>query len=187
MTERTFVVVSGLPGSGKTTLARQLAPALQLPLIDKDDILDRLFDLKGIGDAEWRRTLSRESDVLLESRAKASAGAVLVSFWRLAGMPKDSGTPTGWLAKLSKQVVNVHCVCEPEIAARRFLERKRHAGHLDRQATHAEVLAAFLALLRNEPLDVGRKIIVDTSGPTDLPQIIRDIRNALGGHDALSG
>ena len=60
-----FVVISGLPGSGKTTLARRLAPALNLPLIDKDDILDRLFEAKGSGDAVWRRRLSRESDVIL--------------------------------------------------------------------------------------------------------------------------
>jgi len=33
-----FVVVSGLPCSGKSTLARRLALALDLPVIDKDDI-----------------------------------------------------------------------------------------------------------------------------------------------------
>ena len=38
--QRPFVVISGLPGSGKTTLARRLAQALNLPLIDKDDILE---------------------------------------------------------------------------------------------------------------------------------------------------
>ena len=87
-----FVVISGLPGSGKTSLARQLAPALHLPLIDKDDILERLFEAKGAGGAEWRRMLSRESDALLEAEARASSGgAVLVSHWRQAGMPADSG------------------------------------------------------------------------------------------------
>jgi dephospho-CoA kinase len=50
---RLFVVVSGLPGSGKTTLGRRLAPALDLPLIDKDDILNRLFESKGIGTWTW--------------------------------------------------------------------------------------------------------------------------------------
>jgi shikimate kinase len=42
--QKPLVVVSGLPGSGKTTLGRRLAQALNLPLIDKDDILDRLFE-----------------------------------------------------------------------------------------------------------------------------------------------
>ena len=103
-----FVVIWGLPGSGKTTLGRRLAPALGLPLIDKDDILARLFDSKGVGDAGWRRALSRESDAVLQREALASTGAVLVSFWRLPGMPSDSGTPTDWLDGPSQRVVNVH-------------------------------------------------------------------------------
>src|SRR5437899_1901341 len=102
---RLFVLISGLPASGKTTLARRLALALHLPLIDKDDILERLFESRGVADAAWRRTLSRESDAILQAEATASNGAVLASFWHLPGMPADSGTPTEWLATLSKQVV----------------------------------------------------------------------------------
>ena len=86
---KTYVVVSGLPGSGKTTLGRRLAPALGLPLIDKDDILERLFDTKGVGDTAWRRALSRESDAILQRDATAADGAVLVSFWRQPGMREE--------------------------------------------------------------------------------------------------
>jgi tRNA uridine 5-carbamoylmethylation protein Kti12 len=106
-----FVVISGLPGSGKTTLGRQLAPVLSLPLIDKDDILDRLFELKGIGDAAWR-ALSRESDVILQNEATNSKGAILASLWHSRGMPSDSGTPTDWLDAPSYDVINLHCACE---------------------------------------------------------------------------
>jgi shikimate kinase len=45
---RPFVVLSGLPGSGKSTIGREIAAALSLPLIDKDDILARLFDGRGL-------------------------------------------------------------------------------------------------------------------------------------------
>src|SRR5213075_865138 len=114
LNQKSFVVISGLPGSGKTTLGRRLALALNLPLIDKDDILDRLFETKGVGDAAWRRSLSRESDLILRHDAEAADGAVLVSFWRQPGMPDDSGTPTDWLNARSAHVVNVHCVCDVE-------------------------------------------------------------------------
>src|SRR5947209_4425192 len=115
---RRFVVISGLPGSGKTTLARQLAPALNLPILDKDSILEHLFDSKGVGDAAWRRMLSRESDTALQAQATASDGAILVSFWHQPGMAPDSGTPTTWLSELSEHIVNVHCVCSPDIATK---------------------------------------------------------------------
>jgi adenylate kinase family enzyme len=80
-----FLVVSGLPGSGKSTLAQKLATTLGLPVIDKDQILDRLFESKGVGDATWRRSLSRESDAILEREATSSDGAILVSFWCHSG------------------------------------------------------------------------------------------------------
>jgi adenylate kinase family enzyme len=73
--DKSFVVVSGLPGSGKSTLAHQLAPALGLPLLDKDTILEHLFESKGVGGIEWRRALSRESDLILQTEARTSAGA----------------------------------------------------------------------------------------------------------------
>src|SRR5436305_849551 len=101
-----FVVVSGLPASGKTTLGRALAAALQLRLIEKDEILERLFECSD--DTVSRRVLSRESDAIFQSEACASDGAVLVSFWRVTGMRADSGTPTGWLAGIAGRIAHVH-------------------------------------------------------------------------------
>ena len=174
-----FVVISGLPGSGKTTLGRRLAPTLDLPLIDKDDILDRLFESKGVGNAAWRRTLSRESDAIFQREATNSNGAILASFWHLRGMPSDSGTPTDWLDAPSHHVVNAHCVCELEVAANRFLERRRHLGHLDGEASFADVLASFRNLTQLPPLDIGQRIDIDTSQELNLTDIVRAIRGAL--------
>jgi shikimate kinase len=42
-----FVAVSGLPASGKTVLGRALAGALDLPLLDKDEILESMFESLG--------------------------------------------------------------------------------------------------------------------------------------------
>jgi len=174
-----FVVISGLPGSGKTTLGRQLAPALNLAFIDKDDILDRLFEAKGVGDAAWRRTLSRESDMILEHEATRSDGAVLVSFWHVPGMASDSGTPTAWLQDGSHHLINVHCVCEPDIAASRFLERRRHPGHLDSATSRVDLLASLRQLTQLPALDIGQRIAVDTSREPNLTGVLRAIRDAL--------
>jgi len=174
-----FVVISGLPGSGKTTLGRRLAPALSLPLIDKDDILDRLFESQGVGNAAWRRTLSLKSDVILQQEATSSDGAVLVSFWRLPGMPSDSGTPADWLNAPSHHVVNVHCACELEVAVSRFLQRRRHPGHLDGESSSAEALVNLRKLTQLPPLDIGQRIDVDTSQEPNLTDVVRAIRGSL--------
>jgi predicted kinase len=173
-----FVVLSGLPGSGKTALGRRLVPVLNLPLIDKDDILDRLFESKGIGDAAWRRALSRESDVILQNEA-TNSNVPSWRHWHLQGMPSDSGTPTDWLDAPSHHVVNVHCACELEVAASRFLQRRRHPGHLDGESSSAEVLVSLRKLTQLPPLDIAQRIDVDTSQEPNLTDVVRAIRGAL--------
>jgi hypothetical protein len=180
VTTRRFVVVSGLPASGKTTVARHVATALELPLIDKDDILERLFASKGIGDAAWRRALSRESDALLRAEAERSQGAVLASFWHLDGMPEDSGTPTAWLTMLRGRLVHVRCVCPPDMAATRFAARTRHPGHLDRDTPHATLLEGLQRLDRLAPPDLGACLDVDTSRRVAADELVRSVRAAFG-------
>jgi len=133
-----------------------------------------------VGDAKWRQALSQESDVILQREAASLDGAILVSFWRLAGMAADSGTPTQWLEVLSNVVVvNVWCNCEPETAARRFLQRKRHPGHLDSGASYEEVLANLRKLSRLGALGIEPRIAVDTSQDPNLDDLVRNICGAF--------
>ena len=175
---RRFVLVSGLPASGKSRLAARLAGSLHLPLIDKDDILDRLFASRGVGDDIWRRTLSRESDAILQAEAEASDGAILVSFWRLPGMRADSGTPIEWLGNLSNALIHVQCVCDVATAASRFTARSRHPGHLDQERTRAEIIDSLQEIADLGPLGLGTRIDVDTSGAVDLEPVVAEINRA---------
>lgn len=51
-------MVTGLPASGKTALARLLSPALGLPLLSKDVVKEVHFDTLGIRDRGWSLQLS---------------------------------------------------------------------------------------------------------------------------------
>ena len=178
-TRKPLVVVSGLPGSGKTTVARALGPLMNLPVFDKDEILEGLFERNGLGDAAWRRQLSRESDAMLQAHVVASHGAVISSFWHVAGMPPDSGTPTEWLAAISRTIVNVRCECPPQLAADRFVRRVRHPGHLDSLRTTADVLASIEALVPFGSLTLGELVVVDTTRPVDMATVLGDVAAGL--------
>src|SRR5665213_3337034 len=55
---------TGLPGSGKTTLAGKLANSLNLPLIAKDHFKEILFDTMGIGDRARSRKIGQAAIAL---------------------------------------------------------------------------------------------------------------------------
>jgi glucokinase len=184
MNQSPFIVVSGLPGCGKSTVGRQVATRLGLPFIDKDDLLEELFEAKGSGDAAHRRLLSRQADVILQHRAAAAtSGAVLVSFWHLPAMPLDSGSPTDWIAPLSKRLAHLRCLCPPALAAHRFLERRRHPGHLDAHRTFFEVLASIETQASFGSLTLQPIVDVDTSRDVDFDSILTNVKLVL----ALAG
>jgi len=149
-------------------------------VIDKDDILEHLFDSEGVGDSPWRRTLSRESDRIFRQQSEASKGALLVSHWHLTGMPSGSGTPTDWLGGLSSRIVNLHCECPAEVAAARFRQRKRHSGHLDHAKSREQILAGLQDLLRLQPLQIGERVTVDTSAAIPFEQLAARLSEAFG-------
>lgn len=169
------IVVSGLPASGKSTVARALAAGLSLPLLDKDDFLEARFATSGTGDAPWRRRLSREADDDLRRKTQGLSGAVLASWWKHPRSPIDSGTPTEWLTALPGRLVEVHCRCSPICAAERFLSRQRHPGHLDDRWTRAELLTSFAQQAALGPLGLDRLIEVHTEGAVDLGWLVSQI------------
>jgi hypothetical protein len=176
----TFYVVSGLPASGKTTLGQQLASALALRMLDKDSVLEALFSAVGTGDAAWRTALSRASDDALFRAASGLPGAVLVSFWRRETIAPTAGTPTAPLSDLPGELVEVFCRCDPEVAARRFVERARHPGHLDRLVTFDEILPRFQRLAAAYPVGLDKVVTVDTTEPVDIESTLRALASLAG-------
>jgi adenylate kinase family enzyme len=169
------LIVSGIPASGKSTIARALSDELGLQMFDKDEILEDLFDKTGIGDGRWRTILSRTADEILRDRASRSESSIIVSWWRHPNSITVSGTPIEWLSDLPGVLIEINCICDPAIAVKRFQSRTRHRGHLDQFKSSADLLAAFQQQAALGPLGIGRLIKVNTEATVELTDVLSSI------------
>jgi predicted kinase len=177
MARRTgFVVVAGVPGSGKTTLARALASDLELPLLSKDTIKEALFDALGTGDLSWSQRLGGASHRVLRALAAEAGAAVLESHFHRGVSEPD-------LASLGAPMVQVYCRCPLDVAVARYRARAasadRHPGHLPEHQAD-EVIASW-STVEPEPLALDARLIeVATLEPVDPAPLAREIRCHLG-------
>lgn len=165
-----FVVVNGPPGSGKTSLAEQLAPALGLPLISKDVIKEALMAVWEVEDVETSRRLGRAAIAVMFSIAEdTSEGAVLEANFRRS-LAHDE------LTRLPGAVIEVFCRCPREICLGRYRERAgmRATGHLDSERSDAELWEPEII----DPVAGGWPVVeVETSIPVDLDGLLATLRN----------
>lgn len=88
-----LVVVTGMPSSGKTTIAESLAERLRLPLIAKDDLKESLFESLGAGDVAWSSRLGSAAYNLifeLASRILAAHVSMIVEANFFVDQQQDS-------------------------------------------------------------------------------------------------
>lgn len=174
VTDNVFVITCGLPASGKSTLSHALGDCLGWPVIDKDTILESLFDSLGTGDQAWRHRLSRASDDVLFTIAAQAKRAVLDNWWHHDTAPER-------LHRLNARLIEIFCDCDPALAAERFQRRTRHPGHLDPQLTPEQVAERVTTLRATYPgpLRLGGPLLtVDTSRPVDITAVAKEV-NAL--------
>jgi predicted kinase len=170
---RLFVVVSGPPASGKSTLAPALAAELGLPLVAKDTIKDALMSVLPVPDVDTSRQLGRAAvAAMLAVAAESPCGAVIESNFHRSRAVAD-------LRRLPSPLVEVFCRVDRETARRRYQARaaSRHPGHFDSTRSPDELWNVEVS----EPVAGGWPILeVDTTGPTDIPQLARQICELRG-------
>ncbi len=158
-----FVVVSGAPGAGKTTLAAQLADATDLPLFSKDTIKVALLESLGFDNVEEAQRLGAASIAVLLAVAAEAGRGIVESAW----LPDLARAEVG---RLPGSIVEVHCACEPIEAERRYRERERHPGHFDQ---HRAVDSSLWTGPRAQPIGGSWPVVaVDTNEPVPIDLIV---------------
>ena len=165
-----MVVVTGPPAAGKTTVARELAARLRLPLIAKDTIKEALFDGLGAGGVAWSQRLGEATYLAMLAVAEESvaAGSSLVLEANFIRGEESR------LAALPARFAQVHCSAALEVLVERYRSRERHPGHVDSERIDA--LRDAFETGRHDPLELpGETIRIDTSRPVDLAALAKHI------------
>jgi predicted kinase len=167
------VLVTGVPASGKSTVAGPVSDALGLPLLSKDVVKEALFDVLGIADREWALRLGAASAGVLWSLLPQCPRGAVVDIWidprRDVEMARE-----GLARRGPARLMEVLCDCPGELAAQRYAERVRHPGHHPPDEAILRRIRESAPLM--EPIGLGPALRVDTSRPVDLGAVVSWLR-----------
>lgn len=175
---RDVVMVNGLPGSGKSSLAPRLAAELGAACLAQDRIKEALADavvtaVPGLGAVAMETVWALSAEV---------SGMVVVDSWWFR--PRDLEQARAGIARSgARATVEIWCDVPAGQARARYVARKRHSVHADAEKLATE-WAGWAAAAG--PLALGPVIRVDTAEPVDVRALGARVRAALWGRDDVS-
>lgn len=187
-----------MPASGKSTLARFLSRALGMPILEKDEIKEALFDTLGYADlVEKRRLDTIATEALLrctESLLKSGSDLIMVNNFESSMASRVDRL----IETCSAACVTVFLGGDPEVFYQRYVERDRkktrHQGHtfIDRypplpqdDVNRSMTREYFADRFEKEGMDrfriAGERIEVDATHPelVDREALLGAIREAF--------
>lgn len=188
MNKSTLILVIGHPASGKTTLARQIAEELHVPLLSKDGTLkEPMYDVfkpnSRQGSFDIGMAAFRIMTRIIEEQLKAGCSLVTESTFKYE-------SDNELFAKLQHtygfRAIQVVCSADASVLAKRFMQRiesgKRHAGHRDDDATAESVRSALEAAGPVKPFGLDGPVIrlnTNTFSPREIKRVLQDVKQAF--------
>jgi len=190
------ILVTGIPASGKSTMAKQLAELLSIPVISKDKIKELLFDNVGFNSREEKVKLGIASMNIMyymaEQLMKLKQPFVLENNFEYTSKEGLDDI----LEKNSYKAITLTLTGDYEKIYDRFVERndsiERHRGHVVNDC-YPEKIAGnkiapisfenFVTGIKNRGMDSfvsnGPHIVVDTTDfkNVDFDKVVKIIQN----------
>jgi predicted kinase len=167
-----LVLVNGLPGAGKTTLATALAAELGAVLLSKDAVKEALATV--LPESVVVPDLGVVAIEAVWSLARRFPGVVVVESWWFR--PRDLRFVEVEI-QAAARAVEIWCDVPADVARARFATRVRSALHDDARRL-AEDWDGWAA--GAEPLALTPVLRVDTSRAVDLAALALAVRRELG-------
>lgn len=174
-TQPILLLMKGPPGSGKSTIARELGRRLRWPVIDKDVFRDLLPDELG--------GLSYEAMLDLGERQLAIGLSVI------ADSPLGYGTSYRKALAIAKRtssvVAVVECDCSDPLEWRCRIDARAGSGLASHHATYWAKVEAFYGRTAQDPFELeGQSIQIDTAAP--LEQSLGRVMDWLGSQASIT-
>ncbi len=181
-----IILITGHPGTGKTSLAKALAQKLNLPLTCKDQFKEVLFDTLGWSTEEWSNRLSAASWALLYQQIERLLSAGVDQIVESNFDPQYANSRWAKLReRYSFRLLQIRCEAHADVLMARYQARiangTRHPGHMDRGKE-----TEFLNLICQGPMGwvdlESEHLSVDTNefDKVDTLAVARAARRFLG-------
>ena len=154
----TLLLMKGPPGSGKTTIARELGRRLRWPVIDKDVFRDLLpDDLGGLSYEAMLDLAERQLAIGLSVIADSPLGYG-TGYRKALAIAERTGTNVGV----------VECRCSDPAEWRRRIEGRAGTGLAEHHATDWAKVDAFHGRTADDPFEIDvPSIAIDTAAPVE--------------------
>ncbi|MBO7176376.1 MAG: AAA family ATPase [Clostridia bacterium] len=197
-----MIVLTGMPASGKSTVAAKLADALSLPVLAKDEFKEALFDTIGFSCYAEKRKLDHAANAVLLRAAEAMlrSGQSVILDNNFDGAAAEA--LNALTERMGARCVTVFFGGDTEAFYRRYVERDRlhlrHLGHVvqehyplhegdspDHDMTREEFREKFEKRGMADVRLNGIRIEIDATEPAaiDTDRLIQEIRTVLQSHE----